>query len=405
MKRTFLFVMSSLVFATKVHAQSSVTLYGLIDAGVSYTNDVFTHPGVDSASAVRFTSGLLQDNRWGLKGAEDLGEGLKVVFNLESSFSLANGTQSQNGRTINRQFSRNAYVGLSSDTVGTVTLGRQEEFMYDYLSKLSLANYNGASGVGGMAFAHPYENDNLAGSFRVNNSVKYTSVNYNGFTFGGLYGFSNKAGGFHDNSAYSLGASYNNGPIRAALAYTQLNNNKDAGGAVDGSTLENGSQSASADALFTAQRVRIFGGGASYTFDRANVGFVITNTDLGNATNIGPVGNSAGLGVFPNSSMRFTNYEVNGHYRLTSALTLGASYTYTNYSIDSSWLGRSTMKWHQFNLISDYTLSKRTDVYGLVTYQLGAGATGEEGTPVMTYGGGMSSGKQVVVGFGLRTRF
>ena len=398
MKKTLLVAALTGVFATVAHAQSSVTLYGLLDAGVSYTNNTRTATAV-GGSAVKLSSGLMQGNRWGLKGAEDLGNGLKAVFDLENGFSVGTGSLSQGGR----EFGRNAYVGLSSNTAGTVTLGRQNEFMYDYVGHMSIDDFNGQ---GGSVFNHPLDNDNTGGTFRVDNSVKYTSTNFNGLTFGGLYGFSNQAGGFANNRAYSFGANYNNGPIAAALAYTQLNNSgtptaNAAGGAVDNST-------ASGDATLNAQRQRTFGGGLNYTFGPANVGFVVTNTQLSNAT---AFAGGAGVAV-PSASARFTNYEVNAHYSLTPAVTLAAAYTFTDgkfNNIDSA----ISPKWNQFSLLSDYALSKRTDVYALATYQRvhGQAVQGAAGVPASLTGASTDIGttsatnNQTVVGIGLRTRF
>ncbi|MDI7047719.1 porin, partial [Escherichia coli] len=108
-------------------------------------------------------------------------------------------------------FGRQAFVGLSSESYGALTAGRQYDSVVDYLGPLSLTGTQ----YGGTHFAHPYDNDNLDNSFRVSNSIKYQSINYGGFKFGGLYGFSNQAGGFSSNRAYSVGASYNWGPLNA----------------------------------------------------------------------------------------------------------------------------------------------------------------------------------------------
>jgi len=397
MKKTLLAAALTGAFATVAHAQSSVTLYGLLDAGISYTNNVRTATNTGSGD-VRFSSGLMQGDRWGLKGSEDLGSGLKAVFDLENGFNIGTGALSQGGR----EFGRNAYVGLSSDNAGTVTLGRQNEFMYDYVGHLSFEDFNGA---GGSAFAHVLDNDNMNGTFRVDNSVRYVSPNYDGLTVGGLYGFSNQANGFANNRAYSFGANYSNGPIKAALAYTQLNNSgavaNASGGAVDSSTT-------SGDSQFTAQLQRTFGGGLNYTFGPANVGFVVTNTKLTNATGFAAASGS----TVPAADVRFTNYELNAHYSLTPALTLGAAYDYTDGKYDSA-ANSASPKWNQFSLLSDYALSKRTDVYALGTYQhlSGGFAQGTVGVPTSFEGAATNVGStsaspnQVVFGVGLRTRF
>jgi GBP family porin len=75
MKKTLMVAALSGVFATAAHAQSSVTLYGLIDAGITYTNNQATAPG-QGHSNVQMTSGSVNGSRFGLRGAEDLGGGL-----------------------------------------------------------------------------------------------------------------------------------------------------------------------------------------------------------------------------------------------------------------------------------------------------------------------------------------
>jgi predicted porin len=86
---------------TSAHAQSSVTLYGLIDTSLVYSNSQKGH------SNLQMSSGTLSGSRWGLRGQEDLGGGLSALFVLENGFSSTAGTLGQNGR----EFGRAAYVG------------------------------------------------------------------------------------------------------------------------------------------------------------------------------------------------------------------------------------------------------------------------------------------------------
>ncbi len=131
MKKTLMVAALSGVFATAAHAQSSVTLYGLIDAGLTYTNNQ------GGSHNFKETSGQVNGSRWGLRGAEDLGGGLKAIFTLENGFSIANGTLGQGGR----EFGRQAFVGLSSAQFGAVTLGRQYDSVVDYLGPLALTRH------------------------------------------------------------------------------------------------------------------------------------------------------------------------------------------------------------------------------------------------------------------------
>jgi GBP family porin len=369
------------MFATAAHAQSSVTLYGLIDAGITYTNSQ------DGRSNWQETSGSVNGSRWGLRGAEDLGGGLKAIFTLENGFNIGNGKSSQEGRLFGRQ----AFVGLASDQYGAVTLGRQYDSVVDYLGPLALTGTQ----YGGTQFAHPFDNDNLDNSLRINNSVKYQSPNFDGFKFGALYGFSNQAGNFANNRAYSVGASYNYGPLNVAAAYLQLNNNTP----ITGSALSNLNGAVSDDdATFGAGRQRTWGAGLSYAFGPATAGFVFTQTKLNNAFGIANTG-ASDIGLPANSDLRFNNYEVNGRYNLTPALSVAGAYTYTDGKLNGE-----SPKWHQFSLQTAYALSKRTDVYLQGEYQ--KVVESKTGFTATINGLAPSSfDKQVAVTAGLRHRF
>src|ERR1700761_8451239 len=113
MKKILIATAVAASFASAAHAQSSVTLYGALDAALTYTSNV--------AGGSKYSLGSSNDeNRFGLRGTEDLGGGLKTVFTLEQGFNLNDGSQGN----ASRMFSRQAFVGLSSQ-FGTVTLGRQ----------------------------------------------------------------------------------------------------------------------------------------------------------------------------------------------------------------------------------------------------------------------------------------
>jgi general bacterial porin, GBP family len=383
MKKTLMVAALSGLFATAAQAQSSVTLYGLIDAGLTYTNNQ------GGSHNFKETSGSVNGSRWGLRGAEDLGGGLKAIFVLENGFNIGNGQLGQNSR----EFGRQAFVGLSSNQYGAVTLGRQYDSMVDYVAPLALTGTQ----YGGTQFAHPFDNDNLDNSFRVNNSVKYTSADYAGFKFGAQYGFSNEAAGFADNRQYSVGASYNYGPLNVAAGYMQLNNNVTPAGAIN-----NANGAVAGDNTFIAGLQRTFGAGLNYAFGPATVGFVFTQTKLEDASGISgsAVGNGGGTLNLTDNYARFNNYELNGRYALTPALSLSGAYTYTDARLDGA-----KPSFHQFSLQTAYSLSKRTDVYlqGEYVHAIDLGDSGI-GAPIN--GVGMSSTpNQVSATVGIRHRF
>jgi general bacterial porin, GBP family len=383
MKKTLIAVSLMSVFAITAHAQSSVTLYGTLDAGLVFANNQGGHSNWQQGS------GSVSNTYFGLRGSEDLGSGLHAIFTLESGFNLNNGNFSENSTMFNRQ----AFVGLQSNQYGTVTLGRQYDSVVDYLAPLSEAG----AGYGNNLAAHPFDNDNLDNSFSVKNAVKYQSANYGGVKFGGLYGFSNAAGQFSNNRAWSAGASYGNGPLSVAAAYLQLNNSgsNNVGGAIS---------QGDGTAAIAAQQQRTYGAGINYAYGPANVGLVYTHTQLDGITGVN-VGGTTLPGV-AGTNLHMDNYEVNGRYALTPALSLTAAYTFTDGKVSGS-NGSGDPKWQTASLQGDYSLSKRTDVYLEGVYQHASGELGNFGANVASINtlSPSSTANQTVVAVGMRHRF
>ncbi|CAJ2720797.1 outer membrane porin [Burkholderia pseudomallei] len=369
--------------ATAAHAQSSVTLYGLIDAGIMYTNNVAS--GNSHGGLVQATTGAVNGSRFGVRGTEDLGGGLKALFVLENGFNAENGKLGQDGRL----FGRFAYVGLSDNRFGTLTIGRQYDSLVDFVAPLSAT----AGTFGDASFAHPFDNDNLNHSLRINNAIKYTSNTYAGLKFGGMYAMSNSTD-FATNRAYSFGASYTRGPLNVAAGYLQINGSKGttAGspGAVD--IVESAANGKGGFSL-GADRMRSYGGGLNYAFGPATLGFVYTRAEYENTASFGSTG----------GTVRFNSYELNGKYQLTPAFSVGGAYTYTDGHVENTVKYGSDPKWHQVDLMAVYRLSVRTDVYLEGMYQHASGRNYV--AMINTAGGASSTGNQVVAAVGLRTRF
>jgi predicted porin len=374
-------VLPALAISAGAHAQSSVTLYGIIDAGLMYTNNV--NKGGTSGPLWQATSGNINGSRWGLRGSEDLGGGLKAIFVLENGFNVQNGRLGQNGR----EFGRQAYVGLATNEFGAVTLGRQYDSLVDYVAPLSAT----AGTFGDTGFAHPFDNDNLNHSLRMSNSVKYSSASYAGFKFGALYAFSNSTQ-FSSNRAYSAGGSYNWGPVNVAVGYLQINgsNSTNTAGAVD--TAES-TANGTGGFVVGAQRQWVFGAGVNYAFGPALVGFVFTRSVYQGTTSF----NS------PNGAVSFNNYELNAKYALTPAISLGIADTYTDGEAANSRTFGTEPKFNQVNFQAIYAFSKRTDVYAEAMYQHAIGA--QYVAFINTSGGASSTANQVVATVGMRHRF
>ncbi|MFT4068490.1 porin [Paraburkholderia sp.] len=370
------------VFASAAHAQSSVTLYGLIDAGISYVNNAKSATGHDSLT--KYDDGVAQGSRWGIRGTEDLGGGLKALFVLENGFSSANGTAGQGGAMFGRQ----AYVGLSKDGIGSLTFGRQYSFTTDVLG----SNYStGGLTVAGNYAYHINDIDQLTSS-RINNSVKYSSANFSGLTFGAMYGFSNQAGAFAgapavgttagSSRAYSFGLNYANGPFGIGAAYTDITYPSQASPAFS-TAVANVSISGVHD-------LRSFGVGGRYMFGPATLWALYTNTRLEPTTG---------------SSTTFAAYEAGAKYAITPAITAGAGYTYMHLS------NANRGHWNQVDLSADYALSKRTDVYVLGIYQIASGRNGTQdlqaqiGSSTSYFGTSGTADNQLAFRLGLRHKF
>ena len=237
-------------------AQSSVTLYGIIDEAVRFD----THQSKTGGKLFTMGSGgQIQGSRWGLQGAEDLGGGMKAIFQLESGFTPNTGISQQSTPSgTQRLFGRTAMVGLSSP-YGTISGGRLYTLAHEMAwshDLYALANYTGTLGFQGAG---------LTGGGRLDNSVRYTSPTIAGFTAKASYTFGQTAGDIHRNSSPAVSLSYDRGPLSVGAAYQIVN---DIGGltpasSVYGSTYFGVTIPDSSQKIFTV--------GATYSFARAKI--------------------------------------------------------------------------------------------------------------------------------------
>ncbi|WP_175083947.1 porin [Trinickia soli] len=349
------------------HAQSSVTLWGLLDAGVSYVSNIGGH------SAWRLDDGIALPNLLGFKGSEDLGNGTHAIFQLTTQFTLQGNLVSQksNGSGSGTGlFARNAWVGLDNDRYGKLTLGRQYDFMVDtlfYDVGADMAMYGGGFyqfrdgpfaklGIPDSPPDEAFDFDRMNGDTPLNNAVKYTSPLIGGLRFGGMYAFGGTAGDFRQNSADSLGVSYSAGPFAFGAAYTDIRY-----------------------AALLGDSIRNFGLGAKYNGDKLLLTALFTNT---RNTQNGAAVNAAEAGAL---------------YRFTPAFSTSLAYTFMwgNAGVDHNHA-------HQLGLVAKYFLSKRTAVYAQGAYQL----TNSGANAVINGTFGPSNGRSQFIGrIGMQTMF
>ncbi|MBV6305157.1 porin [Candidimonas humi] len=347
MKKTLLAAALVAGFAGAAQAETSVTLYGIIDTGIGYQQ----LKGSDGYKATRFgvINGVQSGSRWGMKGSEDLGNGLHAVFQLESGFDSSTGNSAQGGRLFGRQ----ATVGLAGDSWGELDLGRQTNIASKYLGGVIDPFGNG------FAQANLGESFTSANTLRYDNMILYQTPNFSGFQFGLGYAFNAsgnqawKISGQNDknNRAITTGLRYANGPISAALTYDRFDNDSIDGGAVNEWNI---------GAAYDFEVVKVslgFGQTRNGLFQTQGAGF--NNADSG----------SADYGVGSDAMVKLDGLKVNSYL-------VGLSAPIGNGKILASWQmadpGSSytgdLKKQQAYSLGYTYNLSKRTNLYAIGSY-------------------------------------
>ena len=232
MKKSLLVALSLGAVSGMAHAEVSV--YGVLDVGVAQLTNSgnFSPDFVTGAvpigaqpkkigTARGMMNGGESQSRWGIKGSEDLGNGNKAFFQLESAFSLANGTLATSGlagganspsavadTSLNGQlFNRMAFVGLSNDDLGAVTFGRQYSLQLDIIGSVG-GGYDpvNAQMFSPINFSGSYGGSGATDNSRVDQAVKYYKK-FGNFNVNALYGF----GGMATNNAARSNAQLNAG--------------------------------------------------------------------------------------------------------------------------------------------------------------------------------------------------
>jgi predicted porin len=340
--------------ASGANAQSSVTLYGTIDEAVAYYNNA------GHGSLFEMQGADLESNKWGLKGTEDLGGGLKTVFDLENGFNINSGALDQGGR----EFGRQAYVGLASDSLGTLTFGRQYDPTVDLVQPITADGY-------GPAFTTPGDADNNDNSIRVSNAIKYVSPVYAGLQYELLYALGGVAGNTTSGQTYSAAALYSNGGLSLAAGYL-FSKSDGAGGTGTADPIQNNSVTPLDDAVALVGSRQIAQIAAQYV-----VGSLTANVRYSNAQ-YKPY---FSFGAFDRTE-KFNIGAASLGYQLTAAELLAVGYTYTKSS------GASSATYNSIAATSQYNLSKRTTLYATAGYTHASGSTfSSDGTEIVPAGG------------------
>lgn len=346
---------------SSAYAQSSVTLYGLIDEGLTFVNNIGGHQSTKAEDS------NLQASRFGFLGREDLGGGTAAIFKLENGFSLNTGALRQGGL----EFGRSAWVGLTNETYGAVTAGRQWD-----QTGLILGVYHPDVTVS-LNGSTPGNLDRVSGAW-LNNSITYTSPNVKGAQFSLQYslagdGISTTNAG----AALSGGASFTNGAFSAAAAFTRINGYAFQPGALLGISELFGTAVNTSTSL-VLDNYRTVGVGASYRFNPISISAIYTNTRLEERSNDTETLQSFGLSAV---------------YHITPSLSSTLGYLHA---------GMVGSAWNIYSGFLNYLLSKRTDVYAAADFEKvgGPNVVGQ-----LLLESPSSNNNQIALRIGLRTRF
>jgi predicted porin len=409
MKKILLAFSATSMMIGTAHAQSSVTLYGIVTGNITYTNNAQTAATSASGSpkggtqVAQFDSGSsgLASSRWGLKGVEDLGGGLKAIFQLENGFSLNNGALGQGGAIFGRQ----AYVGFSAPKYGTFTLGRQGDASVEFVSPLIYGWYWGNLAI------HPADYDNLNFTRRINNTIKYLSDTYGGFRFGGLYSLGGVAGNVTQNQYWSFGGNYTGGSFAIGASIFNARNPNVSLYGTNPSATATGNNLGSAGSATAAESNPSIAGFASansqqtisvastYTLSNAIFGVSYSNTQFRG------LGANAALntaGYHGTASLNTVGASL--RYQATAFLRFGTSFDYTE---GGSVSGKEGAKYEQFNLGAAYSLSKATELYltGAFQHASGTDSLGRPAVAAIGYLTPSATNKQVAVSAGIKHLF
>lgn len=388
-----------LLFASSTaNADTGLSTYGIVDLGVVYNSNV------GGAHQYRVNPGNLSGSRLGFRGTEDIGQQLSVIFVLENGFAPDTGSLQQG----NRLFGRQAYVGLRSATLGTLTLGRQYPvFAYP------IGGEGAALRFGTSIMVHPLDLDFVAGTMRFNNSIVYESPDYAGFSYRAQYALGELAGDASNNRAWSMNAAYKTGALRLQLGYAGLES-PDAPGnqngalaadyqlvfpqwlrQIDVNSTQGQARTSSAKALIGMQHT--LGMSAVYDTGKWSLGLIGTRTGFDDIAVSGAANKNLETRA---GTLRQTVVELNGTYRFVPNSVSGFMFSHTRSSLG---LGGMSLApgWRHAGISNDYFLSKRTDVYTALAYQRASGTFN-----VAVMGQSIASGRsQTSLVIGIRHRF
>jgi predicted porin len=407
-----LVVLAALLAVKSAFAQStpgsSIEIYGVMDIGIGHdTHALSEDPNYATGLAPNITktanssvtgmfNGGLSPSRIGFRGSEDLGGGLKAIFDLETGFnpqfgSISNAplsVTSNSGKAATsynsdasvagQLFNRQAYVGLSSKDWGTITAGRNYSLGYDTISNFD--PMNGSAVFSPLGYSGSYAGGGFTEDFRLDNSIHY-KYEAQGFNVGALYKFGGQSGSTSAQSVAQMTGGYANGPFAIQATYSNVK---------DGFNLTNSATQGTAAltvadtksymlaASYRMDDVRIRGGYQRQEFNNPS------NPDLdkGITTVLGATISSVSVTAFTHEK-KLDVYFVGATYDVSKAFSTTVAFydvQQNDYSAGACTTGSNIASCSGsskfYSILADYKLSRRTDLYAGYMYNRVDGGLG-----------------------------
>lgn len=364
MKKTL--VALAALAATGAYAQSSVTIYGALDASIvnatkingAYTNNAATAIAAGTQNVTAFTSGAIVSPVWGIRGSEDLGKGMSAIFNVEGDIAMNNGTTNGSG-----MWRRKAIVGLSDKGMGTIKFGLELNPIIELNGGLMPVSGNSVSTVTSSGFGYA--------DFFTKNAITYVSP----ALFGGLVatfqkGLSNTIDEATAGSMTAWGLKYSAGPLTLTAAgqsrtgivgaNTITASNTLGGG---GTAVTTNQQASAAHTNYADKKANILG--ASYALGQWTLGAARINSTI-SKTGISGLANIANGAVL--NAGDYSGTQLGFGYQMNQQTLLGASHT------------RASSGATLMNTQARYDFSKRTT--GYVMYGLADNSSASQGNVI-----------------------
>ncbi|CAN5485195.1 porin [soil metagenome] len=352
----------ALALPWSAHAQGTVQITGILSTGPAYVDNI------DGSSQGKLQNNLNWANWFGIRGTEDIGNGVLASFSLASNVNMKNGGAGQG----NAFWNKNSWVGLGTRSLGSIQIGRNDEFAADTCIVSAMC-------VGGLVFnLHPGNLDR-AGGGQLANMIKYVSPDFGSYRFRAYYapgetGFTNNGRavgvvGSYRSDAATVSASYESikgvafGPANVATGLGLFN--------FYGTPANAGSN-------FVLDEQQIMLIGARVPVNRFTLFAQASEVKLKSGAN------DDGL----------TTYELGGTYNFTDVLSATAAGSHSSFG---------TSKWDNYQLVASYGLSKRSSVFAGLAY-LKVGGPNQR-AQMFQVGGASSSQTQAAAAVGLRHNF